>query len=206
MRKLFTVLAGLALIAIFAEGLVVATLMAQGRLNNDVVNEIREILRNPQDAKEAAAKPEVTIKPTVTLDDVLRERALRVLQIGEREREYQRLQGLVSESRSAVLNDLDLLTKEKEQFALAEKQRLEREQSESVERVRAILAKSDIQSVADQLMKLPLDENMLLLQGMPEKRVAELLQMFATGDAKQSKRGQEIIQAILKMKTDTTAN
>jgi len=206
MRKFFTLLAGLALIAIFAEGLVVAALMAQGRLNNDVVNEIREILRNPQEAKAAAIKPEVTAKPTVTLEDVLRERALRVLQIGEREREYQRLQGLVSDSRSAVLKDLDLLTKEKELFALAEQQRLEREQSESVERVRAILAKSDIQSVADQLMKLPLDENMLLLQGMPEKRVAELLQTLATGDAKQSKRGQEIIQSVLKMKTDAAAN
>ncbi len=206
MRKFFSVLAGLAVIVMFAEGLVVATLMAQGRLNNDVVNEIREILRNPQEAKElaAAAKPEVAAKPTVTLDEVLRERSLRVLQIGEREREYQRLQGLVTDSRGAVLKDLDLLTKEKEQFALSEKQRLEREQSESIERMRSILAKSDIQTVADQLLKLPIDENMLLLKGMPEKRVAELLQMMATGDPKQAKRGQEIIQAILNQKSNSS--
>lgn len=208
MRKLLSVLAGLALIAVFAEGLVVATLMAQGRLNNDVVHEIREILRNPQEAKElaAAAKPEAAAKPTVTLDEVLRERSLRVLQISEREREYQRLQGLALDSRAGVLKDLESLAKEKEQFAQNEKARQEREQSESIERVRAILAKSDIQSVADQLMKLPLDDNMVLLKGMPEKRVAELLQTLATGDPKQVKRGQEIIQSILSQKSNASAD
>lgn len=205
MRKLLTAVSALALMVVFAEGLLLATLWAQGRLNRDIVNEIREILRNPNEVAVVAAstKTDGPQKPTVTLEEVLRDRSLRVLQISEREREYLRLQALVTDSRTAALKDRELVTRERDEFAKAEKARIEREQSESIERARAILAKSDIAAVADQLMKLPLDENLLLLKGMPEKRIADLLQTLSAGDAKSIKRGQELFQAISSNKPGT---
>ncbi len=119
MGKLLTVVSALALMLVFAESLLLATLWAQGRLNRDIVNEIREILRHPNEVAvvAASAKTDGPQKPTVTLEEVLRDRSLRVLQISEREREYLRLQALVTDSRTAALKDRELVTRERDEFA-----------------------------------------------------------------------------------------
>lgn len=196
-RKLLSLLSGAALIALFAESLVIGVLYAKGRLNADTVHEIREILRDPSTVA-AASKSDVKAEvPVVTVDDVVRARSLRILQIEQRERELQALKGLVSDSRASVLSDREAATKLVQDFEAQKKAAQETAQTAAIEQARNVLLKAETALIVEQLTKLPLDESISLVKGMPEKKIAELLQAFSAGDPKSSKRGQEIFQAIV---------
>lgn len=195
--KLLALLSGAAVIALFAEGLVVGVLFAKGRLTPETVQEIRDILRDPSvvvaEKDKADDKPHV---PTATLDDVVKARALRILQIEQREREQQLLKGLVADSRTVVLKDREAATKLKKDYEDQKQVAADRDKSAAVEQARNVLLKTDTPTMLEHLMKLPLDDSLTLVKGMPEKKIAELLQAFSTGDPKAVKRGQEIFQAI----------
>jgi hypothetical protein len=196
-RKLFGLLAGAALIFVFAEGLVVGVLWAKGRLTPDVVQEIRDILREPSLATPTLAKPEESKAPQVTtVDDVVRVRALRILQIEQRERDQQVLKGLVADSRNIVQRDREAITKQQDDYLAQKKADADRANSAAITQARSVLLKTDTTTMLDHLQKMPLDESIALVKGMPEKKIAEILQAFAAGDPKSAKRGQELFQAI----------
>jgi hypothetical protein len=106
------------------------------------------------------------------------------------------LKGLVADSRAVVLKDREAATKLKKDYEDQKQVATDREKSAAVEQARNVLLKTDTPTMLEHLMKLPLDDSLTLVKGMPEKKIAELLQAFSTGDPKAVKRGQEIFQAI----------
>ncbi|MDA0283390.1 MAG: hypothetical protein O3B86_08545, partial [Planctomycetota bacterium] len=66
----------------------------------------------------------------------------------------------------------------------------------SIGLTRAVLLASDSKTAVAQLMKLSLEESVILLTEMPEKMIAKLLEAFSAGDKLQIERGHEIFQAI----------
>lgn len=195
--KIFALLSTIALATLFAEGLVVGVLFAKGRLTPETVQEIRDILRDPSTLAVTTDKTqEKSTTAAVTADDVVKARALRILQIEQREREQQLLKGYVVDARSIVAKDREVATKLRKDYEDERRTVAEREKSAAVEQARNVLLKTDTPIMLEHLMKMPLDDSITLVKGMPEKKIAELLQAFSSGDQKAAKRGQEIFQSI----------
>lgn len=193
-RTILIALSGLAILALLGEGLAAALLWSQGRLNADAVREIRAILRDTsslEDENDVGDKV-----PAVSTEVVIAARAMRVLQIEEREREQELLTALIADSRFNVIAEQTSLKAAKDEFALQQEELQKKRESEALEQARAVLLKAETEMAVKQLMELSLDESLVIMQGMPEKNIAELLGAFDDGDKEAQARGMEIFQAI----------
>lgn len=193
-RTLLMALAGLSILTLLGEVLAGALLWSQGRLNADAVREIRAILHEAPvlDEEDAQSREEIA----VSTEDVIAARAMRVLQIEEREREQELLTALIADSRFNVIAEQTSLKAAKDEFARQQEALQKKRQSEAVELARAVLTRADGDMAVRQLMELTLDENLMIILGMPEKKIAELLAAFENGDTATRERGAEIFQAI----------
>ncbi|GEM_PF-1548601 len=187
-------LSGLAILILLGEGLAAALLWSQGRLNADAVREIRAILRESSSLEDDSELDNKV--PAVSTEDVIAARAMRVLQIEEREREQELLTALIADSRFNVIAEQTTLKAAKDEFARQQEELRKKRESEAVEQARAVITKAEIEMAVKQLMELPLDESLVIVQGMPEKKIAELLGAFDAGDKEAQARGTEIFQAI----------
>ncbi len=203
-RIILITLSGLALLTLLGEGLAAALLWSQGRLNADAVREIRSILRDTSslgDEENTGGEA-----PSVSTEDVIAARAMRVLQIEEREREQELLTALIADSRFNVIAEQTTLKAARDEFNRQQEELRKKRESEAIEQARAVLLKSEIDTAVKQLMELSIDESLLIIQGMPEKKIAELLGAFEAGDKEAQARGTEIFQAISRGDLDVSAD
>ena len=203
-RIILITLSGLALLTLLGEGLAAALLWSQGRLNADAVREIRSILRDTSslgDEENTGGEA-----PSVSTEDVIDARAMRVLQIEEREREQELLTALIADSRFNVIAEQTTLKAARDEFNRQQEELRKKRESEAIEQARAVLLKSEIDTAVKQLMELSIDESLLIIQGMPEKKIAELLGAFEAGDKEAQARGTEIFQAISRGDLDVSAD
>ena len=193
-RTILIALSGLALLALLGEGLAAALLWSQGRLNADAIREIRMILRDPTDESDIENGEEK--EPAVSTEDVIAARSMRILQIEEREREQELLTSLIADSRYNVVAEQTSLKAARDKFAQEQDALKKKKESEAVEQVRAVLMKAEVEMAVKQLMGLSIDESLVIVQGMSEKKIAELLGAFEAGDKDAQQRGTELFQAI----------
>ena len=198
-RLALTALSAVAVLALLAEGLAGGLLWSQGRLNPAAIREIRVILSDPTALTEEQNLKKET--PVVTVEDVIRTRAIRVHHLEERENEQQVLRGLIADVRGKVTTEQEYLLKSREQLEKEQKDRQAKRTAVGIEQARAILAASDTDLAVAQLTDLTLEETIVLVEGMPEKTIAKLLAAFAAGDKPQIERGQQVFQAITRGKT-----
>ena len=193
-KAMFVAATAVSVLLVLGEALAAALLWSQGKLNEDSVREIRAILQEDWATNEAESKDGSS--PSVAVEDVVATRAIRILHLEEREREQELLKALVADSRSSILKEQESVQATRAQFEQEREAAAAKAASESITQSRAILLKTDAATAMAQLMKLDLDESVELIAGMPEKKIAELLQTFAAGDKEQIARGQEVFQAI----------
>lgn len=203
-RIILMTLSGLALLTLLGEGLAAALLWSQGRLNADAVREIRSILRDTSSLEDGEDLGNET--PSVSTEDVIATRAMRVLQIEEREREQELLTALIADARFNVIAEQTTLKAARDEFNRQHEELRKKRESEAIEQARAVLLKSEIDTAVKQLMELSIDESLLIIQGMPEKKIAELLGAFEAGDKEAQARGTEIFQAISRGDFDVSAD
>lgn len=201
MAKLaFTALSTVALLTLLAEGLAGGLLWSQGRLNPDAIREIRVILSDPAALTEEQELAKET--PVVTVEDVARTRAKAILHLEERENEIEIFNGLLADQRKRVVTEQDSLIANRERFDKEQKARQARMIEAGIQKSIAVLLASDTEIAVDQLSELTLEENILLLEQMPEKTIAKFLASFAEGTPDQIDRGQQIFQAITRGATN----
>ena len=198
-RLALTGLSAVAVLTLLAEGLAGGLLWSQGRLNSDAIREIRVILSDP--AALTAEQERSKETPVMTVEDVIKARAVRIHHLEERENEQKVLQGLMSDARKKIVTEQEYLLKNREQLEKEQKERQAKRTAAGIEQARAILAASDMDLAVAQLSDLTLDETIILVEGMPEKTIAKLLAAFAAGDRLQIERGQQVFQAITRGKT-----
>lgn len=179
---------------LLAEVLGVTFLWSRGQLNSETLRDIQLVLsgRSEEVADRAAAsRPE---QPS--LEEVARQRALRVLEFNTREKELDVLKSMVESQGQEVLKKREALQKEQTAF----ENRLEELQteatSEAAKRARNILLELQPADAVNNLMQLDLQQNVMLLKEMPEKEVAAILREFGRGDAEQQERGEKIFAAL----------
>ena len=96
----------------------------------------------------------------------------------------------------SIIKSHEAFIRDKDAFVTQLDTRLAAVTSTATEQARNILlAMSGTDAVAH-LMELDLEENVVLLKGMPEKKIASILGAFSQGDIEQFKRGQDIFKAI----------
>ncbi|HUG92998.1 MAG TPA: hypothetical protein VML55_19315 [Planctomycetaceae bacterium] len=197
MKRAILILAGvLCVVVVLAEAAGLGLLWLQGRLNGDSIGEIAAILtgRATDDAADAAGTEGV--EPSN--GQVMQQRIARTFDLGVRETELALLKAMVTEKRDALLADMNLFENQKREFEqrlAAMYERLEGEASEQTRSVLAGLAPAD--SVA-YLMELELDENVVLIKGMPPKAISNILKEFNQPEAPDEvrRRGALIFQAL----------
>lgn len=200
MAKLaLTAISAVAVLTLLAEGLAGGLLWSQGRLNSDAIREIREILKDPEVLAEERELANET--PVVSVEDVSLTRAKAILHLEERENELSIFKGLIVDDRKRVSTEQDTLLAARERFDKEQKDRLAKKAADGIKKSLAVLQASNTELAVDQLSELTLEENILLMEEMPEKVVAKLLAAFAEGDKDQVERGQQIFQAITRGQT-----
>lgn len=200
-RVLTVAFAAIAALTLLAEGLGAALLWSQGRLNPDTIREIRMILRDPVTTTDAAESDAEA--PVLAIEDIVKARSIRILNLEEREREQELLKAIVSDSREAVLAEQAKLKASREMFMAEQKLQADKGSTAAIEKARNVLLKAQADAAMGQLMNLTLEENVIIVQEMPEKKIADLLAAFAAGDKDQVLRGEELFQAITRGRVES---
>lgn len=139
-------------------------------------------------------------KPTQhSHDEIVKLRTGRILDLQRRQRELGVLKSML-ESKVGELNSMKAdIEKRERTFQDQLKQLAATLASESIEQSRAILLKMPVADAVSNLMAMNLEQNVLLLKGMPEKSIAAIFEEFLRGnDPKRIDREQKIFEAIVK--------
>jgi flagellar motility protein MotE (MotC chaperone) len=196
MRTLLTIFCVICVATVLTEALGLAYLSLNGQLNAETVADIRLVFsggvrQGPKgDSEEQRQTPPSS-------DDVMERRVDRVWDLLRRQQELAVIKNTVSSQAAKVTRTRQDFQKKKETF-LSELQTIAGElDSSSAEQSRGILIKLPPADAVQNLMALSLDQNVLLLKGMPDQAVATLLEQFRkNNDPKTIERGQKIFEAI----------
>lgn len=198
MRTLTTILCVVCVATVLTEALGLAYLTLNGQLNEEAASEIRLVLSGgTRQGPKSAADEQRTTPPSS--DDVMNQRVERVWDLYRRQQELAVIKNTVSSQATKVARTQQDFQKKKEAF-LTELQTVSSElDSSSAEQSRGILMKLPPADAVQDLMALGLDQNVLLLKGMPDQAVATLLEQFRkSNDPKTIERGEKIFEAITK--------
>ena len=104
-------------------------------------------------------------------------------------------------SRKRVATEQENLLANRARLDKELKDRQAKKAADGIQKSLAVLQASDTDLAVAQLSELTLEENILLMEEMPEKTIAKLLAAFAEGDQIQKDRGQQIFQSITRGQT-----
>jgi len=150
-------------VVVLGEALGVGLLWMQGRLTPDTLDEIRLILSEQPEQQQVPQEQQEQELPST--EDVLAERAMRILNLESRQRELEQLKALVDQGRELVLKEQDLFTQKKKAFEQQLAALQSQLNSEATELAREVIAKSDPKDAVRHLMALDLDQDVILLRG-----------------------------------------
>ena len=197
MRSLLTIFCVICVATVLTEALGLAYLALNGQLNPLSLEDIRVALSGGvrQAATDEVAEDQRVAPPSS--DDVMNARVERVWDLDRRQRELALIKDTVSSQAAKVASAQQDFQKKKGMF-LNELQTISGElDASSAEQARGILAKLPPADAVQNLMALGLDQNILLLMGMPDQAVATLLEQFRkSNDPKLIERGEKVFEAI----------
>lgn len=180
---------------VMSELLGAALLWSRGQLTAETIAEIRDVLGDR--VAEDVSVDQAAESKLPSNDEVIRERALRILDLQGRQDELAQLKQLVTEQRDRVLQQLDEFDKKKREFDEQLAKQAERIASEATEQTQAILLALPPAEAVRNLMQLELEDNVILLKGMPEKSIAKILQEFVSAaNAETEQRGLQVFEAL----------
>lgn len=189
---------------VLSEATAAVILWQRGMLSPHHLREIRLVITNGFNAEDAGTA-EQTAAQFPSVQDVAQSRAVKILDLDKRESELTTLKLMTSGQRE----ELEALQAQFRAQRAAFEQELkglnESISSTAAEQARGVLVALPPKEAVGQLMKLPLEQNVILLKGMPDKVVARILKEFAnaapvgtTGNSRDTppERGQRIFEAL----------
>lgn len=194
-RSLGLIISAFCVATLFSELIGLGILWSRGQLTPATFRDIRAVLSG-QDLAAAAVDEEMQ-RVDVSRDEIVRERSMRVLELNSLQNELSVLKSMVDSRKTSLLAEQKAFLKQKEDFEKTLEAIETQRTAAATEQAQAILLAMPPADAVTTMMRLSLDENVKLMQGMPEKKIAALLKSFAEGnDAPKITRGQEIFQAI----------
>ena len=181
-------------VIVLGEALGLGLLWVRGQLTPDVIQEIRVIVAGGNRNSDEMEEERENEGPSS--EEIIAARSMRILNLESRESELQQLKSLVDDARSLVLKEHDAFRTEKKTFQQDLAQIKSELASEATELAREVLAQSEAKEAVQHLMALDLDRNLVLVKGLSERKIAELLKELSRGDAEQIDRGLKIFEAL----------
>jgi len=170
-------------------------LAIQGKITNKTIVEVQAVLDG--EYKEEAIEAEAEIQTPHSQAEIDRERIDRSYQLGNVRTEIELISELLRKRGDQLLAKQGKIKSDKENFESQLDKFQKTNTTASAETARGILLKMTPEDAVVSLMPSTLEHNILLLKGMQEKKIAEILQQFIKSrDPKTVKRGQDIFQAI----------
>jgi flagellar motility protein MotE (MotC chaperone) len=203
MKYMFIIIGCLCMTVVTAESTAVFILWKRGMISAHQLQEIKLVLTNHAQVEESDSEADLKQKyPSVR--EVAEVRAVKVLGFDKRESELTTLKGMADVKRDALEIQQKQFRAQRKEFE-DELARIEAEiTSTSTEQARGVLLALPPKDAARQLMQLPLEQDVVLMKGMPEKTIAKILKEFqAPGDAAvvegrdgPAERGRQIFEAL----------
>ena len=206
MKYLFIIIGCVCSTVVAAELTGLFLLWRHGMFSAHHLQEIKLVLTNRAASEQREA--EIEQKPQYpSAQEVAQARAVKVLNLDKRESELATLKGMAD----AKQKDLESLQKQIKSLRKAFEDELARIEasitSTGTEQARGVLLALPPKDAVQQLMQLSLDQDVVLLKGMPEKVIAKILKEFqstlsaqpdASGERKDSpaERGRMIFEAL----------
>lgn len=194
MRTAGIIIGAVCVATVLSELLGLGFLWYRGQLNPAAIAEMRHVLSGDDAGSFDAEEEQQNDQPSNA--DYAQQRVTRILELGTREEELDLLKRVVTDTREVLKKDREAFKKQKDIFEDELKKHQETTASVAMEQTRGILLALQPNDAVDNLMALTTEDNVMLLKGMPEKSIAQLLEQFLNGDDSQKLRGQEIFKAI----------
>jgi flagellar motility protein MotE (MotC chaperone) len=192
-RAMAMILACVSVAVVLTEAAAVFVVWQRGWLTPHYLREIRMVFETTEEEKEAAARAEET--PKVSLDEVVRERALRILDLDKREKDLQQLHDDVMAQAQEISAARTTITAARDAFR-KELEALRKESATAaIEQARGVLLAMPPADAATKLTQISEREAIHLVRGMPEKSIAKILKEFST-TPEQIDRGKKLFEAI----------
>lgn len=195
MIRTLMMLAGLlSFVVLLCEAVGVGVLYSRGRLSKENLWTVRLILEGREQDEPL---PEAAETAVLSTEEIVKLRTQRTLDLAARENELKTLKDLVTEASIGLTQERQKFDVLKEQFRKSLDELNARIQSDAREQTRAILLASEPEDAVPRLMGLSLEESVELLQGLPEKKTAAILQSF-NQTPETIERGQKIFEALFR--------
>lgn len=166
-----------------------------GVLNAETLWELQTVF-DAADPKSDSQQAIAAFEPEFSVEELMQERVMRIFDLEDREQELERLSQLVITRRDAVLSEQKALVSGKDRLRKELEATKEREESEATVLAQGVLLSVPPADAARDLMQLPLEQNILIMKGMPVKSIGKILKEFHQGDDQLRKRGVEIFEAL----------
>ncbi|HEY3969281.1 MAG TPA: hypothetical protein VGM05_32315 [Planctomycetaceae bacterium] len=182
MRYLLVIIGCVCTTIVVAETTGVIMLWKRGMISRHHLREIRLVLTNR--ALDEVREEASTQKPQFpSAREVAQARAVKVLNLDKREGELTSLKGMAESKREDLEQQQKHIQAEKLKFR-EELARIDAElTSASTEQARGVLLALPPKDAVQQLLQLPLDQDVVLMKGMPEKIIAKILKEFQTSSS-----------------------
>ena len=181
-KYLFVICGCLCITIVAAETAGLAFLWQQGMLSPHHLREIRLVLTNRSSDDKFDDEPEQK-RQFPSSQQIAQARAVKILNLDKRESELGTLKGMADGKREELETQQKQFRAQRKAFE-EELARLEGQvTSASTEQARGVLLALHPKEAVQQLMQLTLEQDVLLLKGMPEKSIAKILKEFQATDA-----------------------
>jgi len=194
-RSMLAIVGVVCTATVLSEGLGLGLLWSRGQLTPETWKDLQLVLSGEgRDDGASLADESDTIQPNI--DDFVRLRTGRLFDVSRRENELDSLRDIVEGQSTALTARQKQLEQMKGEFVTQLKTLRTKTTSEAVERSRGVVLAMETAAAVKLLAKLTVDEDIVLLEGMPEKSIAAILQEFAVGDTNTQERGTQIFDAL----------
>lgn len=182
----------LCIATVLSEVVGIGLLWQRGLLTTQTLQDIRLVLRGEKEA--ADKEPEDADAPQISLEDELVARAKVAADFDNRHRTLNNFEKMIWEKADQTTVVKQSLEAMRTQF-LAELETLRKKNlDEATEQGRGILMALPPDEAARKLMQISLEEDLVLLKGISEKKIADILQEMV--DPESAERGQEIFHKL----------
>ena len=193
MRSLIMIVSCFCVATVCSEVCGLALLWSRGDLTAHTLREMTSVLNG--DETEDSKQREDKAAPQASLEEVINARARMSAEYNAKESELAVLKGMMMEGMTRLTSQQEEFERRKKAFdkelELLEKQVV----AQSTEQARGVLLALPPKDAVEKLMQLSVDQNVVLLKGMPEKSIAKILKEFKNGE-KETERGKKIFEAL----------
>jgi flagellar motility protein MotE (MotC chaperone) len=202
-RKLSLIFACVCVTVVLVEAAAMVVFWRQGWLSAHYWREVRMVFENRQIEDNTMVR-ETEETTRVSQEDVLKTRALKVLDLEKREGDLEVLRQNVLARAEQLAQDESALKTKQDAFR-GEMESLRKQMADAaIEQARQVLLALPPPEAALKLTQVAEDEAIRLLKGLPEKSIAKILKEF-TGSPEQIERSKRLFEALLKGEPEVTA-